>query len=88
MMKVIVLFKLLSLIIILNITSFNKSEAFFFKEPVEECMDIFIDDDYSTSSAARRCRGVDKGIVTCMKKLIRDDYSPGTALRRCKPSSW
>jgi len=51
-------------------------------------MDIFIDDDYSTSSAARRCRGVNKGIVTCMKKLIRDDYSPGIALRRCEPSSW
>ena len=51
-------------------------------------MDIFIDDDYSTSSAARRCRRVDKGVLTFIKKLIRDDYSPGTALRKCRPSSW
>ena len=84
-MKIFFLIKLLVLTILLNTTNYNNSEAFFFKEPVEQCMDYFIDDDYSSSMAARKCRGIEKGTVACMKKLIKDDYSAFSALRRCKP---
>ena len=87
-MKIFFFIKLIVLTVLINTSNYNNSEAFFFKDPVEQCMDYFIDDGYSSYTAARRCRGIDKGTFACMKKLIKDDHSVSSSLRRCKPRKW
>ena len=85
--------KLLGIIalgLFLNITqmSFQNAKAGifdFFKEPVEICMDVFVEEySYTDVAAARKCRGIDKGELACMKRFIKNDKTPLYSLRKCK----
>ena len=56
-----------------------------FKEPVEICMNVLVDEWYMPeSSAAKRCRGINKGELACMKRLLKNDLTPISSLRKCK----
>ena len=71
-------------IIIFLIPFFNSpSQAFFHKTAVEKCMDMFVDNGSTLTSAAIRCRGINDGAIACMKKLIKEDFSLLSSLRRC-----
>ena len=69
----------LSLVFYVNPLTINDSNAGWFSDPLEKCMDRLIkgsyrgDEQYS-AAAAKFCKGADKSTDKCMDRLIKGSY--------------
>ena len=70
----------LSLVFYVNPLTINDSNAGWFSDPLEKCMDRLIKGAYSgneqySAAAAKFCKGADKSTDKCMNRLIKGSYS-------------
>ena len=69
----------LSLVFYVNPLTINDSNAGWFSDPLEKCMDRLIKGAYSgneqySAAAAKFCKGADKSTDKCMDRLIKGSY--------------
>ena len=70
----------LSLVFYVNPLTINDSNAGWFSDPMEKCMDRLIKGTYNNNEqysavAAKFCKGADKSTDKCMDRLIKGTYN-------------